>query len=161
MLVELASRYLLSALIKEVVGLSIEVVAWQALDACLRPSSERAPRPSGAVVVSATPGRVRFRVEALRGDPSRAAAMVGFLQDQPGVCEASANPVTGTVLVCYDPSQETLTGIQSKLEGRSRRERLGRTRRLLVGPSMGFRRGAITRRIHPRALIARRQAVSA
>jgi Heavy metal associated domain 2 len=158
MLFELATRYLLSALVEEVVGRSIEAVARRTLDSCIRPNGHRS-RPSVATVVSDIPGRVRFRVDALRDDAARAAAMVRSLQGQPGVCAVCANPVTGTVLVHYDPNQVTLALLQSMLEGRSRRVSAGRNRRLSARRATRLGRIVIARRMPPRSLVADRQPV--
>jgi hypothetical protein len=52
-------------------------------------------------------GRERWQVKLLENHPRLAAAVELVLQTEPGVLEARANPVTGRVLVLYDPA--TLT----------------------------------------------------
>ena len=48
-------------------------------------------------------GRERWHVKRLQDHPRLAAAVELVLQTEPGVLEARANPVTGRVLVLYDP----------------------------------------------------------
>ena len=52
---------------------------------------------------SRIPGRERWHVGGLQNHPRLAAAVELVLQTEPGVLEARANPVTGRVLVLYDP----------------------------------------------------------
>ena len=61
-----------------------------------------APDPQ-AVIASQTPGRVRIRLPAVRGSPPAAAAIAGRLERLAGVQQASANALTGSVLVRFDP----------------------------------------------------------
>ena len=71
------------------------------------PQSERlAPcsnGSSGLRLRSAVPGRVRWDVQALLRAPRRASAVECALHDVPGVRHATANPVTGRVLVEFAP----------------------------------------------------------
>ena len=45
------------------------------------------------------PGRLRAREPAIKGHPARAAALAAELRKLPGVIRASANPLTGSVVV--------------------------------------------------------------
>jgi cation-transporting P-type ATPase C len=65
---------------------------------------------NGLRIRSAVPGRIRYEVELLRGQPRRAAAIALALAQQPGIRTAEANPRTGRILVYYDKilSQETV-----------------------------------------------------
>ena len=49
-----------------------------------------------------TPGRLRIRVPATKGDALTASRIAGDLVALEGVTRAEANPVTGSVLVWYD-----------------------------------------------------------
>lgn len=52
---------------------------------------------------SGVPGRIRFSVVGLRRNPALKAAVEAAFNDLAGVRSASANPLTGNVLVHYDP----------------------------------------------------------
>lgn len=123
MLLELAVRYVLPTLLKELVGRSVDGLAYRAIG---RPVARRA-----VIVISDIPGRVRIRMGGLRGDAVRAAAVVRSIQGQPGIHQVSANPLTGTVLVHYDPTLVELSAIKSRLQGRPPRRRSFRQR---IGP---------------------------
>jgi hypothetical protein len=47
-------------------------------------------------------GRVRIRSAALR-DTGTLAMVEGLIKDQEGILEVTGNPLTGSLLVCYDP----------------------------------------------------------
>jgi hypothetical protein len=72
----------------------------------LRPFIERkhVRRPANLVLCSRIAGRDRWQVDALEGRPRLAAAVELALRTQAGIQEVRANPVTGRVLVCYDPA---------------------------------------------------------
>lgn len=48
-----------------------------------------------------TPGRLRFVLPAIRGDQRRAAMLRARMRALDGVAEASANPLTGSLIVHY------------------------------------------------------------
>lgn len=48
------------------------------------------------------PGRLRVKVPAIKGDARQAQELCARLRARPGVIDAEANPVTGSVLVRYD-----------------------------------------------------------
>ena len=56
---------------------------------------------TGLRLLSATRGRQRWEVRAIRRSPAAARALESALAGQPGILRASANPVTGRVLVFY------------------------------------------------------------
>jgi copper chaperone CopZ len=55
-----------------------------------------------AILAHELPGRLRFSLPHLRRDADRATALRDRLAALPGVTEASANPLTGSVLVLHD-----------------------------------------------------------
>lgn len=52
-----------------------------------------------------TPGRLRVKIPALRGNPYMCHRVKDLVQDVDGVAEVSINSVTGSVLVSYDESR--------------------------------------------------------
>lgn len=52
--------------------------------------------------VHSTPGRMRIRVPALRGEESRYRRMEADLAARPGITHVTANPLTGSVLILFD-----------------------------------------------------------
>ncbi|HEV7766251.1 MAG TPA: ATP-binding cassette domain-containing protein [Thermoanaerobaculia bacterium] len=65
---------------------------------------ERGARASTDIELkSAVPGRVRFKVAAIAGSPAMAALVVQTLGEEDGVLEVSANAVTGSVVLRFDP----------------------------------------------------------
>jgi P-type Ca2+ transporter type 2C len=56
----------------------------------------------------AVPGRLRLSVAGLMGDPSRKQGVEQALSALDGVSDVSANPLTGNVLIRYDPSDWTI-----------------------------------------------------
>ena len=73
-----------------------------------------------STVRSHTPGRVRLHVPRMQGDPGRAAAVAARLRRVPGIRRASAQALTGTALVEYDPEATSLARIRVALRGRRR-----------------------------------------
>ncbi|MDA8230690.1 MAG: HAD-IC family P-type ATPase [Magnetospirillum sp.] len=55
------------------------------------------------VIHSAVPGRVRLRIPALRRDREAARFLMRELTRAPAILSLSANPVTGSLLIYYDP----------------------------------------------------------
>jgi copper chaperone CopZ len=53
--------------------------------------------------VHAVEGRLRIKIPEVKGAPNQAREIEGHLSLCPGVEEVSANPVTGSVLVLYNP----------------------------------------------------------
>jgi Heavy metal associated domain 2 len=58
-------------------------------------------------VVHRVEGRLRLRVNRIKNRPSSAASLQASLKTVGGVTDASANPLTGSVLIVYDPWQLT------------------------------------------------------
>jgi cation transport ATPase len=54
-------------------------------------------------IVHHRPGRLRLRHQALRGDPLQAARVRDAILHVPGVTECTVRPVTGSVLIRFDP----------------------------------------------------------
>jgi hypothetical protein len=73
-----------------------------------------------STVRSHTPGRVRLHVPRMQGDTGSAALLAARLRRVPGVRNATAQPLTGTVLVEYDPEATSLARIRAALRGRRR-----------------------------------------
>ena len=67
-------------------------------------------------VLSAIPGRARLRVRGIRDDAARAAEVVATVRALNGVRIAEANPLTGALLVRFDPSRTDVTEIVATLE---------------------------------------------
>lgn len=66
------------------------------------------PGPPVAEIAHRLPGRVRLRVPALRGDAARLAALAAALRSLPGVTNAAAGPLTGTLLLHHAGPLEAL-----------------------------------------------------
>lgn len=56
----------------------------------------------GIRVVHAMPGRVRLKVDKVKGDPAFAHQAQAKLAQMPGIKKVEAHPLTGSVLVHYD-----------------------------------------------------------
>lgn len=65
---------------------------------CVDPSA--APEVS---IVSLVPGRLRARDPSIRGDRARSDQVQRTLLALPGVLDAKGSPMTGSVLIRYDP----------------------------------------------------------
>lgn len=68
----------------------------------------RKPDEPAVHVRSAVPGRERWDVDAIAGNPERARQLQAALASYPGVREAQANPLSGRVLVVFDPGPPKL-----------------------------------------------------
>jgi heavy-metal-associated domain-containing protein len=55
--------------------------------------------------VHALPGRLRVKVAAIKKAPAAAAAAERALRQERGIIDALANPVTGSILIHYDPER--------------------------------------------------------
>ena len=71
---------------------------------------------SNVEVLSAIPGRVRLRIQGVRDDAARAAAVVATTQALDGVIAAEANPLTGALLVRFDARQTDVAEIVAALD---------------------------------------------
>lgn len=69
--------------------------------------------PSGCV--HALPGRLRVKLTAIKKAPAAAMELEQALLREPGVAETAANPVTGSMLVHYDPQQTSMHTILARL----------------------------------------------
>ena len=58
---------------------------------------------SAVTLVHAVHGRMRLKVPGVKGDSARAQTIEGTLRTFPGILKVKANPVTGSVLLYYDP----------------------------------------------------------
>ena len=74
---------------------------------------EHAVLQSGCV--HALPGRLRVKLADIKRAPAVARKLEERLQREPGVAEAVANPVTGSVLVHYDPRRTSSQTILARL----------------------------------------------
>jgi hypothetical protein len=74
-------------------------------------------------VAHALPGRIRLKLDALRGNPSLADEVERAVATLRGMCDVEANPVTGSLLMHYDAAHGTSAdiwqGIASALAGRA------------------------------------------
>lgn len=52
--------------------------------------------------IHTVPGRLRIKTPSIKGDPVKARELEGIAGRIPGVCSATANPITGSVVVTYD-----------------------------------------------------------
>lgn len=68
-------------------------------------------------IVHSLPGRLRVRVAALRGQQASAREVVALLTATPGVNSASANALTGTMLIHFDDGPEIRAALVEALEG--------------------------------------------
>jgi hypothetical protein len=75
-----------------------------------------ARRPSIVSIASSIPGRLRLRVLERRGDERFARQVEAALAAITGVTEVCTNPVTGSVLVRFDPGQLDADRILAELE---------------------------------------------
>jgi hypothetical protein len=55
-------------------------------------------------IVHEIPGRLRLRGPRLKGRPDDSVALADAARNLPGVSEVCANPLTGSLVVCYDPA---------------------------------------------------------
>ncbi len=56
-----------------------------------------------APYIHALDGRLRIKLVEVKGSPSKALEIESRLREYPGIHQVSANPVTGNVLILYDP----------------------------------------------------------
>jgi hypothetical protein len=56
-----------------------------------------------APYIHALDGRLRIKLVEVKGSPTRALEIESRLREYPGIHQVSANPVTGNVLILYDP----------------------------------------------------------
>jgi hypothetical protein len=66
--------------------------------------------------VHALPGRLRVRVPAIKKAPEVAARVEQTLRQEEAVVNVAASPVTGSVLVHYDPAQICASSLLAHLE---------------------------------------------
>jgi hypothetical protein len=71
---------------------------------------------SNVEVLSAIPGRARLRIRGLREDAARATESVATVRALTGVTAAEANPLTGALLVRFDPGRTSVAQIVAALE---------------------------------------------
>jgi hypothetical protein len=66
--------------------------------------------------VHALPGRLRVKVAGVKKSPPTAGRVEQALLQEPGVTAVGANPVTGSVLVHFDPSRTCPATLLGRLE---------------------------------------------
>ncbi|HTO13502.1 MAG TPA: HAD-IC family P-type ATPase [Candidatus Binatia bacterium] len=69
------------------------------------------PVPSVVAVSIAVRGRARLRVTAVRGRPALAARLADRVGSEMAVHDVQANPVTGSLLVRFDPARASARGV--------------------------------------------------
>ena len=67
-------------------------------------------------ILSAIPGRARLRIRGLRDDATRSDEVVATVRAIDGVTAAEANPLTGALLVRFDPAQTDVREIVAALD---------------------------------------------
>ena len=67
------------------------------------------------MITSFIPGRIRIRHAALK-DPETASSLAAGLNSHPGVNRAIANPVTGGLLIEYDPASVDMESARQALK---------------------------------------------
>lgn len=77
------------------------------------PPAFRASRPGICVIHALVPGRVRLRVAALRRRPRACQRLTRHLEAVPGVRRACASPTTGTLLVEFIDTRQTVGSLVS------------------------------------------------
>ncbi|RLB67180.1 MAG: cation-transporting P-type ATPase, partial [Deltaproteobacteria bacterium] len=70
----------------------------------------------GLRVRHSIPGRMRVRVEDIRHNGNRAAALKDWLARQPDVTDSETRPVTGSVILFYDPDKVSPSGLFKLLD---------------------------------------------
>jgi hypothetical protein len=70
-------------------------------------------------VVHHVPGRLRVRVNPICSNSSAAASIESRLSTVHGIRTVTANPITGSVVVCYDAAQTSSESIIAALEEHS------------------------------------------
>lgn len=83
------------------------MAGWPKLRAQRNPVGESEHKMMGeeARVVHFTPGRLRVRMARLKDNPALAQQMQTLLADVDGVDDVKVNPLTGSLLLHYDPAQ--------------------------------------------------------
>ena len=74
----------------------------QAVECEIRPRHVVGKRPA-MILCSQVPGRERWYVDAVEDNPRLAAAVEVVLKSEEGILDAHANPLTGRVVVRYQP----------------------------------------------------------
>ncbi len=95
--------------------MTLTTIGTIAIELCCLWDQNPAQRPSFASM-HLTPGRLRLRMPERRGDEAFARQVEQLLAPIPGVTQVHANPVTGSVLVRFDPRQMDAQQILAKLE---------------------------------------------
>lgn len=105
---ELAAAVVAQAM-QSVVGSQIGRAAPAAIATVAAPVARSRCMPGAdrgwAEVLSSVPGRLRLRVPDLRDHPRRAAELAARVRAVHGVRAVEPNPVTGSVLVRFDPAR--------------------------------------------------------
>lgn len=61
-------------------------------------------------------GRMRIKITEVKGCPAAAAELTRYLLSSHGIDEVNANPITGNVLMLYNPQQISQEGILNLLQ---------------------------------------------
>jgi hypothetical protein len=123
LLVDLALQYLVPLILREATGGAQQRVRAEAPRAFdrdrARPAQLRLVSPPGRpglLVLSRTPGRLRVRVERLRGNSAWADALTEPLYELAGVHFVRANPLTGAILIEFDPATQSEAALLAALQ---------------------------------------------
>jgi hypothetical protein len=67
-------------------------------------------------MVHQVPGRLRIRILGTKGNPGEAARVKARIESMRGVCAATVNAVTGSVVIHYDPRTTRVEAIAAGLQ---------------------------------------------
>jgi hypothetical protein len=73
------------------------------------------------------PGRLRVRVAGIKGDAQGASRLGCLLREVDGVTSVAANPLTGSVLVHYDPATLCMSALMARIPASEKPSRHGPT----------------------------------
>jgi hypothetical protein len=68
------------------------------------------------LVLHATPGRLRVKPPVATRDAARAATLLNELRALAGVSHVETSPITGNVIILYDPQRVTQYALYARLE---------------------------------------------
>ena len=107
-------------------------------------------------LVSHFPGRLRVRAETFRALPGAAEEVAARIAEEPGVTEVKTSPVTGSMLVLYEPRVLQLPRLVQALVRAGQQFpgqlRLGREHHLLGVPRLGDARAVVVFQLYQQPL---------
>ena len=88
-----------------------------------------------------TPGRLRIKIPPVKGSPETGQKVERVVKNLEGVSSVAANPLTGNVLILFDPESVTHREIIERLVQQGYLEKPGR--------SLGTKRSPFNQVLHP------------